>query len=30
MWPLAGEGGVGAANYGEPVALSAGQAAEHD
>jgi hypothetical protein len=30
MWPLAGEGGAGAANSGELVALSAGQAAGRD
>jgi hypothetical protein len=30
MWPLAREGGAGAANSGEPAALPAGQAAGRD
>jgi hypothetical protein len=30
MWPLAGDGGAGAANAGEPAALPAGQAAVLD
>jgi hypothetical protein len=30
MWPLAGEGGAGAASSGEPVVLPAEQAADRD
>jgi hypothetical protein len=30
MWPLAGEGGAGAANSGEPAVLPAAQAAGLD